>query len=105
MICMLLLEANHITLYVQDRLLFEFKDLEIHSRDIIGLVGWNGSGKTSLLEILSGIKEPDGGTIHRYDSCLLLPQLKETTSTKSGGEITQAAIDRCVAKKPAVLLA
>ena len=102
---MLLLEANHITRYVQDRLLFEFKHLEIHSGDIIGLVGWNGSGKTSLLEILSGIKEPDGGTIHRYDSCLLLPQLKETTSTKSGGEITQAAIDRCVAKKPAVLLA
>lgn len=102
---MLLLEANHITRYVQDRLLFEIKHLEIHSRDIIGLVGWNGSGKTSLLEVLSKESSPDEGTVEQHDTCVLLPQLKETSSTKSGGEITQAAIDRCLAKNPAVLLA
>ncbi len=33
--------------------------------DRIGLVGVNGAGKTSLLELLAGLREPDAGTIKR----------------------------------------
>src|SRR5699024_3884456 len=102
---MLLIKANHIRHYVQDRLLFQIKRLEIHSGDVIGLIGWNGIGKTTLLEILAGELVPDEGTVERNDSCLLLPQLKNTSTTKSGGEITQEAINQCIAQKPTVLLA
>ncbi len=31
----------------------------------IALVGGNGVGKTTLLEIVLGVQEPDGGEIHR----------------------------------------
>src|SRR5699024_2612121 len=102
---MLLIEANHITKYVRDRLLFQINRLEIHTGDVIGLVGYNGSGKTTLLETLARILYPDEGSVQQHGSCLLIPQLKETSSTQSGGEITQSAIDHCIQKKPDVLLA
>ncbi|NMO00639.1 ABC-F family ATP-binding cassette domain-containing protein [Gordonia sp. TBRC 11910] len=37
----------------------------IHSGQRIGVVGLNGGGKTTLLEILSGIVEPDDGRVSR----------------------------------------
>ncbi|MFW0791253.1 ABC-F family ATP-binding cassette domain-containing protein [Gordonia sp. CPCC 205333] len=37
----------------------------VHSGQRIGVVGLNGGGKTTLLEILSGIVEPDAGRVSR----------------------------------------
>lgn len=42
---MLLLEAHHVKHYVQERLLLDVDQLQIHQSDRIGLVGRNGSGK------------------------------------------------------------
>lgn len=39
-------------------------DLTVHKGTIHGLVGANGSGKTSLLNILSGFSRLNGGTLH-----------------------------------------
>ncbi|TZF91219.1 ABC transporter ATP-binding protein [Cognatilysobacter lacus] len=38
--------------------------LEIRSGDRVGLMGHNGSGKTSLLRLMSGIYEPTAGRVH-----------------------------------------
>ena len=35
--------------------------LDIHEREVFGLVGSNGAGKSTLLRILAGILKPDQG--------------------------------------------
>ena len=37
--------------------------LEIRRNEVVGLIGENGAGKSSLLKILTGIHQPDSGTI------------------------------------------
>ena len=37
--------------------------LEIHRGEVVGLIGENGAGKSSLIKILTGIYQPDSGTI------------------------------------------
>jgi len=45
--------------------LFRSADFHINDRDRIGLVGDNGTGKTTLLKMLAGIQTPDEGDIFR----------------------------------------
>jgi heme exporter protein A len=47
-----------------DRVLFEELTFELASGQVLLLEGKNGSGKTSLLRILCGFREPDSGAIH-----------------------------------------
>jgi ATP-binding cassette, subfamily F, member 3 len=44
------------------KLLFEAADLLITPRDRVGLVGANGTGKTTLLRILAGLETVDYGS-------------------------------------------
>jgi lipopolysaccharide transport system ATP-binding protein len=43
-------------------------DLEIVAGDRIGIIGHNGSGKSTMLRLLSGVYEPSSGTIERSGS-------------------------------------
>ncbi|MCX5045535.1 ABC-F family ATP-binding cassette domain-containing protein [Aldersonia sp. NBC_00410] len=47
------------------RPLLDAVSLGIHEGDRIGVVGLNGGGKTTLLEVLSGVAEPDSGRVSR----------------------------------------
>ncbi|TSD99747.1 ABC-F family ATP-binding cassette domain-containing protein [Skermania sp. ID1734] len=46
-------------------MLLDSVSLGVHEGDRIGVVGLNGGGKTTLLEILSGVTEPDSGRVSR----------------------------------------
>ena len=50
----ILLSANHIVQYFGERKILEFEKLNVYEGDRIGIVGVNGVGKTTLLNILSG---------------------------------------------------
>ena len=46
--------------------------MEIYAGEIVGIVGENGSGKLTLMQILVGALTADGGTIERsgYIGCV-----------------------------------
>jgi len=58
------------------RRLFQNVSLQLSSGRRIALVGSNGVGKTTLIEILLGIQEPDSGSVHRPSNLSIgyLPQ-------------------------------
>ncbi len=60
-----LVEATGIVCHAGDRRLFGPLDLTIRGPQRIALTGPNGSGKTSLIRILTGERPPDAGTIRR----------------------------------------
>ncbi len=93
------LEAKNLSMYMKDRKLIDVTNLRLHEGNRIGLVGRNGSGKTTLMKILAGEIVPETGHIVTDGTRHLLPQLKRTNTTKSGGEITQEYIDKALAKK------
>lgn len=58
------LEGTGLSCIRDDRVLFEELAFELVSGQILLLEGKNGSGKTSLLRILCGFREPDSGEIN-----------------------------------------
>jgi ATP-binding cassette subfamily F protein uup len=60
---MVLLTAENISKSYGVRTLFKDVNLSVADRDKIGVVGVNGTGKSTLLRILAGMQPPDGGTI------------------------------------------
>lgn len=57
------LEGTGLSCIRDDRVLFEQLAFELASGQVLLLEGKNGSGKTSLLRILCGFREPDAGEI------------------------------------------
>ena len=58
-----ILTASNLTLLFGEVEIFAGVDLQIDERDRIGIVGPNGAGKTSLIRILAGELEANGGTV------------------------------------------
>ncbi len=59
------LDATQLRKSVGDRTLLDDVTLTIRQGEKVGLVGQNGSGKSSLARVLAGIDEVDGGKIAR----------------------------------------
>lgn len=58
-----LLTIDKVTKAYTDKILFEEVSLGIQEGDKIGVIGINGTGKSTLLKIISGIEEPDTGEV------------------------------------------
>ena len=75
----MLLSASQLRLFYGDVEVFAGVDADVNEQSRIGLVGANGSGKTSLLRVLVGELEPDSGTVSTNAGLRLayVPQLAE----------------------------
>ncbi|UFS59760.1 ABC-F family ATP-binding cassette domain-containing protein [Subtercola endophyticus] len=66
-----LLGAEGIRLEYPTRVIFENVTLGINEGDRIGIVGRNGDGKSTLLQLMSGRLEPDAGRVTRRNGVTL----------------------------------
>src|SRR5690554_3228059 len=60
-----LLGAESLHLEVPTKVVFDSVTIGVAEGDRIGIVGRNGDGKSSLLMMLAGLREPDGGQVTR----------------------------------------
>jgi ATP-binding cassette subfamily F protein uup len=58
-----LLTIEHLTKSYTERLLFDDTSFSINEGDKIGLIGINGTGKSTLLRIVAGLEAPDQGNV------------------------------------------
>lgn len=74
-----ILNIEHISKIYGDKVIFEDASFGIHEGDKIGIIGINGTGKTTLLRMAAGIEEPDSGQIVRQNGLRIayLPQNPE----------------------------
>lgn len=58
-----ILTASKVTKAYTDKVLFEEVDFSIDTREKVGVIGINGTGKSTFLKVLAGIEEIDSGEI------------------------------------------
>lgn len=70
------MQAENITKAYREKPLLDGVSLYLNEGDKVGVIGVNGTGKSTLLKILAGWEEPDGGTITRGNGVRIgyLPQ-------------------------------
>jgi macrolide transport system ATP-binding/permease protein len=84
---MLLIQCSKIKKYFGDRLILDIDHLEIYSEDRIGIVGRNGIGKTTLMNILSQRLEPDEGWVKLHGRVGYISQLESAERKNISGEM------------------
>lgn len=77
-----LLTAERIGKSYADKVLFEDISFGINEGEKIGVIGVNGTGKTTLLKIVAGLLEPDKGAISKMNG-LKIGYLPQTAVFKS----------------------
>lgn len=84
------LNIEHISKMFGDRVIFEDASLGIQEGDKIGIIGINGTGKTTLLRMIAGLAEPDSGQVVRQNGMRIayLPQNPEFPADATIGSYT-----------------
>jgi ATP-binding cassette ChvD family protein len=91
----LVIEITHLRKGFGDRLLIEDLSFQVPPGAIVGIIGPNGAGKTTLFRMLTGVEQPDSGTIRIGPSVQLayvdqsrqsLDNTKTVWEELSGGE-------------------
>ena len=58
-----LITTEHLTHSYTERKLFDDASFSLNEQEKVGIIGINGTGKSTLLKILAGKEEPDEGTV------------------------------------------
>ncbi|RKJ07106.1 ABC transporter ATP-binding protein [bacterium D16-54] len=95
---MSLVTIEHLTKSYTERLLFDDTAFSIEAGEKVGLIGVNGTGKSTLLKIVAGLEEPDQGNVvcRRNLYVRYLPQNPEFTA----GDTVLESIVRDNKKEP-----
>lgn len=98
-----MLQVNHIQLSYGPRLVLDDISFTVAPGEKAGLIGVNGAGKSSLLKIIAGVMESDGGNVMRPRSFGYLSQdIAHETTVAEGSTVrdfifTSTGLDTAVA--------
>jgi ATP-binding cassette subfamily F protein uup len=65
------ISAKDLRLQFSLQQVFNDATMSVHEGEKLGLVGRNGSGKTSLMRIIAGAEKPDSGTVSRRNGMIV----------------------------------
>lgn len=66
-----MLTINNLSFYYGSRIIYEDVSLHVKPKDKIGLIGANGTGKSTLLRIINGEYKADKGDISKSKDCTI----------------------------------
>ena len=75
-----MIKVENISKSIGSKLLFQNISFDLPNNKIIGLLGANGAGKTSVFKAISGLSKIDSGKIKFYDENLHLMTLEERSN-------------------------
>ncbi|MEO9852383.1 MAG: ABC-F family ATP-binding cassette domain-containing protein [Reichenbachiella sp.] len=88
-----MISINNLSYYLGSRALFENASLHIKPKDKIGLIGLNGTGKSTLLKIIIGQLQKDSGEISMAKECTIGFLNQDLLSFQSDESILSVAME------------
>ena len=86
-----LITAEHLTHSYTEKILFDDVSFSLNDTEKVGIIGINGTGKSTLLKILAGKEPPDKGTVTTGRN-LRIAYLPQTPSFQKGQTVLSASL-------------
>ncbi|UZD24035.1 ABC-F family ATP-binding cassette domain-containing protein [Algoriphagus halophytocola] len=87
-----MLSISNLSYFIGGRPLYENANLHIKPKDKIGLVGQNGTGKSTLLKIINGDYQPSSGEVQKAKDCTIGFLNQDLLSYQSDESILDVAL-------------
>ena len=87
-----IINIEHISKIFGEKVIFEDASFGIQQGDKIGIVGINGTGKSTLLRMIAGEEEPDEGQIIRQNG-LKIAYLPQNPHFPKGATVSSYALN------------
>jgi len=87
-----MLSISNLSYFIGGRPLYENANLHIKPKDKIGLVGQNGTGKSTLLKIINGDYQPSSGEVQKAKDCTIGFLNQDLLSYQSDDSILDVAL-------------
>ena len=87
-----ILNIEHVSKVFGEKTIFDDVSFVIQEGDKIGIIGINGTGKTTLLRMIAGVEEPDSGQIIKQNG-IRLAYLSQHPSFPEGATVLSYAFD------------
>jgi ATP-binding cassette, subfamily F, member 3 len=87
-----MIAITNLDYFLGDRALYDSASLHIKPKQKIGLIGLNGTGKSTLLRLIIGEYQPDGGSISKSGDCSIGFLNQDLLSYQSDDSILSVAM-------------